>query len=284
MQMNYDFAQKNHWRNRVWNEIAERVTVHPRDAVVLYLAAEQDLDRAAARRRGFCEHNMIAVDWSGKTVSELRRSGKLAIKGNLYDVALNWPVDVSVDVVIADFVGGLYEKEFRGVGKMVFYPPFHNAVFATNMLRGRENTGKDERYKYGTFISNSDEPEKHRGMLLVKFLMCAISQHWVSARKQIKQFANLDHELAVYEGWQKHVLDSFDPTFGQYESKKEKEDESTDGDKIKRPPTLFNWAIFNTSVLRYKDKTVFERYGTDAKMIQQIAAVLSHRTRRLNAA
>lgn len=59
---NYNFDEKNKWRIWNWNRIRERLTCKPRDALVLYLAGPQDLDRAVAMRKGFDPLNMIAVE------------------------------------------------------------------------------------------------------------------------------------------------------------------------------------------------------------------------------
>ena len=105
--MNYDFSQKRHWRRTVWNGIRERLEKPVREALVLYLAAEQDEDREIALQKGFREENLIAVDRRLHVVDSLRAQRRLALHGDVIDVASNWNPAVEVDAVALDFCCGL---------------------------------------------------------------------------------------------------------------------------------------------------------------------------------
>lgn len=143
--MNYNFEQKNHWRNTIWNRIAERIKCRPENAIVLYLAAEQDLDRDAALKRGFVNNNLIAVDRDGAAVDAIRSAGNLCIHGDVIDVMRTWPEHTPVSAVIADFMCGLEESlmERFMVGSMA--PGVRDCVFLCNLLRGRDASSNDLR-------------------------------------------------------------------------------------------------------------------------------------------
>ena len=40
--INYDFGAKNNWRRWAWNRAKERISVKPKDAIVLYLPAKEN--------------------------------------------------------------------------------------------------------------------------------------------------------------------------------------------------------------------------------------------------
>lgn len=137
MGMDYNFGQKNHWRRWLHNRIAERLRVPAREAVVLYLAGDQDLDRAEFLRRGYRPDNLIAVDTDAAVVAALRRRGVIAVQGEIETVARLWTR--RLDVVLADFTGPLSDTRFKAL-MLNFLPPEQSAVWAVNLLRGRECT------------------------------------------------------------------------------------------------------------------------------------------------
>lgn len=153
--MNYKFGAKNQWRRRLWSQIAD-VTKNRKDAVVLYLAGPQDLDREVAVRHGFSPANLIAVDADRAVVAALRKRGSTAIYGRLDDVMANWPADWPVSVVLADFVSGLHFHVLRSILIWSFAPQFKSGVMAVNLQRGRDEI----RYTNGdvmSFLCQSDK-------------------------------------------------------------------------------------------------------------------------------
>lgn len=128
--------RKNHWRRWQWNRIVERLAmigIKPRDAVVLYLAAEDDADRAEALRRGFSFHNLIAVDHSEAVVSKLRAEGKTAVCCELREAILAWP---EANVVVADFCCGLHFEAVNFLRSVACAAG--ERVLSVNLLRGRD--------------------------------------------------------------------------------------------------------------------------------------------------
>jgi hypothetical protein len=136
--MTYSFPQKDHWRNRIWNIIAKRINVHPRDAVILYLAAQEDLDRFTALRKGFKTENLIAVDRDPVVVNAIRNAGHLAICGDILDVIESWPDRVPVAAVIADFTCGLEMRLAMEFDLAARRKVMKDTLFVVNLMRGRD--------------------------------------------------------------------------------------------------------------------------------------------------
>jgi len=154
--LNYKFGTKNHWRRTIWNRIVERLFVPAKDAVVLYLAGEQDLDRTIAVAKGFQSHNLIAIDRSKRVVKMLRNNGTLALHGNLIEVIGEWQ-NLKVDVVFADCCSGVSpEVAFLAI-KLGTAESFKDSVLAFNLMRGRD-------YWKGFSDQDGSWIGKHRGL------------------------------------------------------------------------------------------------------------------------
>lgn len=136
--MEYNYTRKNHWRNRIWNELQERVSVPPKEAVIVYLAASTDFDRSTAIKKGFRSSNLIGVDRELAAVNEVRRGGGICLHGDILDYLTRWPNDFPVSAVVADFTSGLKEEYAAGFAALHIHPAFSQAVFVVNMLRGRD--------------------------------------------------------------------------------------------------------------------------------------------------
>ncbi|MGE3596653.1 MAG: hypothetical protein AB7N70_13980 [Dehalococcoidia bacterium] len=162
--MDYKFGQKNHWRRWLHNRIAERLKVPARDAVVLYLAGEKDLDRAEFLRRGYRPDNLIAVDVDGEVVAALRKRGVIAIQGKIETIARLW--SRRLDVVIADFMGPLTTERFHAVSDAVLGNV--GPTWAVNLLRGREERGNP------LIVPFENNDTKHRGARLVAGIPAAM--------------------------------------------------------------------------------------------------------------
>lgn len=136
---NYDFGPKRQWRRTTWNSIRDRlptIGVRVKDAVVLYLAGEHDLDREIAISKGFKDRNLIAVDRDRKIVSSLRSGGALAVCGSLEHVVQHW--SGQVNVVIADMCCGFTESPITIAVHMIVNPSFETCLSVFNLMKGRE--------------------------------------------------------------------------------------------------------------------------------------------------
>lgn len=138
----YKFGNKNNWRRWQWNQISKRLTIPPKNAIVLYLAGKEDLDRRIAIEHGFMPCNLIAVDESADVINILRKDSKLCIHGNLSTVieAFN-DSGVKIDVLVADFCCGLTKnmQPFLELLASNFKNSFNKkAVISINTMRGRD--------------------------------------------------------------------------------------------------------------------------------------------------
>lgn len=85
--------------------------VAKKDALVVYLAGSEDLDREVAIQKGFSGHNLIAVDISEDVVHTLKKKKALCINGNIIDVIRSFTkTKQKIDVLVADFCHGLTEE------------------------------------------------------------------------------------------------------------------------------------------------------------------------------
>lgn len=131
---------KTHWRRWIWNRIAERLTIPPREAVVVGLFGGESLDVDVAISKGFNPDRMfnVEVDSGAAEASRIR-----TIRGELSDVLIAWKSPPTIDVVVADYCGGMTSKAGFGLvyaatksGNLSRFP-----VLAVNLLRGREQPG-----------------------------------------------------------------------------------------------------------------------------------------------
>lgn len=138
-EISYRSGQKNHWRRWVWNRITETLPkgIRPRDATVLYLPGEADLDWPEARRRGYQRENMIACERDPRVVRALRARGVTTISLSLALAMQAWPQGRPVHVVHADLCSGI-TSDLLLILQELFREPFANSVASLNLLRGRD--------------------------------------------------------------------------------------------------------------------------------------------------
>jgi hypothetical protein len=155
----YKFGTKNNWRKWLWNRITERLHVPVRNALVLYMGAAEDLDRAEALRRGFTNTNLIHVDRDAKVTAAVRRAGGLGVTGDFFEVVRCWPQRHSIDVVLGDFCNGLTANNWTGVVQLPLWRQCRESVFAFNLLRGRDPATNEWR---AMWQKGHEKDTKHR--------------------------------------------------------------------------------------------------------------------------
>jgi hypothetical protein len=181
----YDFGPKNNWRRWAWNRICERLSCQRKDAIVVYLAGEEDLDRYIAVSKGFNPNNLIAVDINYNVIKKIKEKGGLAIHGNILNVIQSfYDLNTKIDVLICDFCHGL-NKEIDNLAYHLSSPKFarcfnDKSVILINMLRGRETKDSEiknllsnfalEKLGNKIFIS-----PKHRGEMFINSFSLIIS-------------------------------------------------------------------------------------------------------------
>lgn len=127
---------KNHWRRWLWNRIVERLAVPPSQAVVVYLAGRDDLDRPIARDNGFRDENLIPVECDPEAAKVLRAKGRLVIERDLFDACESWKGPVHV--LLADMCCNYTKRITAMAMKLSYLESFSNAVIAANIMKGRE--------------------------------------------------------------------------------------------------------------------------------------------------
>lgn len=208
---NYKYGQKNNWRRWQWNRIEERLKVRKKEAVVLYLAGKEDLDRAEAIRRGFNPTNLIACELENDAVKILRDKGVNVIHGDLIDVLIHWK-NPKIDIVIADFCCGLSKK----TGQRFFVDNAFwssgtnsNCVYSVTLLRGRDGDFKPH-ILYNFLNEYSVGPQqlrKHRGFYAMTLTVVGILKAFLSKE---------NYPADEFEWWMKRL---FDPSFFSYKTK-----------------------------------------------------------------
>jgi len=140
-EFDYCFENKTVWRRKVWDAIHHRLSKagkKPKDAVVLYLAAELDLDRSVAFEHGFRNQNLIAVEKDERVADFLREQKKPVIHSTLEKVVGSWNSELKVDVIMADLCCGITKTSASCCYSMMCRSEFDDAIIMFNLLRGRD--------------------------------------------------------------------------------------------------------------------------------------------------
>lgn len=204
-----EHGPKRNSRRWFWNRIKERIGVPAREAIVLYLAAAQDFDRKLALDHGFQNKNLIAVERDAASAKALETSGVTVIRGDIEDVVHCWTRTRRVDVLYADFCGGLSAKRRSWLGSgLPGYDHLINAVLAFNFLAGRESDWEALREV------NRDlgvEVSSHRGELAADIVLSGYFRGWreCSAANAEKwgQFSR-EHKEALVSLARRHMAES----------------------------------------------------------------------------
>lgn len=183
--MDYDFGQKRNWRRWLWNRISERAKM---EGLILYLPSREDLDRDLALARGFKNGNLIGVERDASALTALRRSGVLAIHGDIFDAALSLlSSGKKISVVNADLTRGLAIRDGARIIDLLTHPKSVGMTIAVNLQRGRDpeiNPHRDifpalfKLWKLKATDPSSEFNPKHRGMQLFLGTIANIAASW----------------------------------------------------------------------------------------------------------
>jgi hypothetical protein len=259
--MNYKFGTKANWRRWQWNRIVERLAVPVRDAVVVYLAGPEDLDRPVALSKGFRPDNLIAVDRDGDVVKQLRMNGTLSVCATIEEVVHSWPHGRTIDAVVADYCGNMTQSRMLSVFRMRSSFAAFEAVLSVNMLRGREHdftSTTSELNRLGLFGL------KHRGQIL-----CAVMN------ASIIQSCGAIGDWSRMQALQQYFMLSVRPAFSEYLS-----DSGQWMDSVVLAGS--NPGVTRQRIEEIKAEHIDETGFTKPKVSRSISAVLAHRTMRQN--
>lgn len=296
--MNYKFGNKNNWRRWVWNRIDERLTVPKKDAVILYLAGKDNIDRDVALFHGFKSDNLIAIEKDMDAIRELRKKGALCINGDIIETASNWPLRIPVHVLLLDFCHGLTNKVLGDIPLLsILHPSFMETIIVINMLRGRDSQSNVVRkwwidhwckagYEYSDIL--------HRGRLFASEFMLWNRMAYLNALQYkdnswqgVASIANqtmlkLSKESSMsLEDYNLLLLkmdnNAMRAAFNQYKSTSNQ---------------IFDSAVI-CPILPSINRSTFEKYREfkitecikmkrTSNVVHKISAILAHRTMRLN--
>lgn len=183
----YSFGQKNNWRRRVWNRIAglagERWSSGLADfgsfpcvgdMRVLFMPGPSCEDVPVALAKGFRKKNLVAVDSDEQACRQARKTGILAVRGDLSSVLHALDEDDAFDVIFADLCTNVSRSLHAFVLSVIISrarrTPLHLIV---NTLRGRET----KPYAEALAHHKSYMPEmKHRGVAVHALILHALQQ------------------------------------------------------------------------------------------------------------
>jgi hypothetical protein len=270
---NYNYGPKRQSRRTLWNRAKERLSVPVDKALVLYLSGRDDEDRQVALSKGFKDHNLIAVDDSREIVDSLRRDGKLAIHGDIWDVISHWGGE-RIDVFYPDLCCGL-ERSVIAIARTLFiHRCLRNSVVIFNLQRGREKQFKDYAAKL----------PKHRGAYRDVALAGATGKLLVNGEPWGPGFVEDEAALSFWSD------EKTKPSFDSYASDR--------GNLIMDSAVWVNrtiWDLFDVIALAIAMnggdpirliasahlRSLAALVSEDINLKRQIAAVKAHRTRIL---
>lgn len=259
--MNYDFGPKRHWRRWVWNRIVERLSVPPREAVCLYLPGSTDFDRPIALSKGFRPENLIGIEKVEEALLEMRSRGVLAARGNFEDCVFASAKNRRIDVVFGDFCSGLMRNLPRVAFVWNLHPNMKDAVFAFNLMRGRDAASNAYRERFVEFAG------KHRGKVVFLGLVSELVRH----EQRLDSTFQFDDELFSL------VSEHSAPDFNSYKS--------TSGQVF--DSTVWRGLLAGTHGDAMWDSVDIDRiYKGSAALVsagKSMAPIWAHRTRRISA-
>lgn len=282
--MDYDFGPKRNWRRWMWNRISERVTDR-KNALCVYLGGKENFDIVEAERRGFRGHNMLCVERSKCAANEIRGNGNLVILGDFFDALFSVQRRQNVSVVYADLCCGLSPELIHNVFISLGSENLSGAVFAFNLLRGRDPKMSKIRplmeWSFSEIAEIFSVSTKHRGFQLCNALMarCGMNSETHPANgRSVEELAADESFCKRAEFGLKHMYSMARPVFESYLSQSGQQMDSVVfsnpvGQILKRDELM--------SPARYSG-LIKERGEKALRTQRSAAAILAHRTMRLS--
>jgi hypothetical protein len=179
--LTYKFGQKNNWRNRCWNIIAESHKKRLADAKVLYLCGPEDLDREVAIRKGFKDKNLFAVSNDKDVVAALRAKKRSVIYGDILEVAQAF--GEKLDVLHLDLCTGL-DSDVQRIAMALFANVKIGGTLLVNFQRGRDASSNHYRKLLEPTMQTlkRESDRKHRGLYFYFYT------YWLFIERYYKPF------------------------------------------------------------------------------------------------
>lgn len=265
----YDNGPKRHWRRTGWNAKIRAAKLLRDGELVLYLPGENDFDRVVATEKGIPELNLVAVDKDRSVVDGLRAHGKLAICGDILEIAGNMR-SRKIGILSGDFTCDVNSKIASRIIDLLYQPQMAEAVLHFNFLRGRWSDGEMKSWReevsadYRIPLRRSRSGAWHRGDML-SFL---ILKHLL---RQIREGCPDSHEHDQIFVWCQRGMGTWTDSYFSHDS-----GQRFDSVGFRNP-------IYFMRKLGYKvDEDRAGRLFDHAALRKKIAAFFAHRTRKLH--
>jgi hypothetical protein len=266
--------------------------VPAKDAIVIYLAGREDLDRPIAISKGFKPHNLFAVERDKCVVRALRGSGVLTVSGDLINALDSWTGPGHV--IFADLCSGLSTSFCSLLAALVHKPHFRRSVIAVNLMRGRDP------FWVVNFQTPIDETEAFKQSPLEAFntkhrAKCVMLNTLATIRAFTLGYITLKQDPVTKEHrWQKRephakgteLWERFKQNYGEYIAPWFTSYKSTSGQVfdsgVWRNPSLVLWGEF---VGQFKADELAKIVGSvnmKDPMSRQLLALKATRTRYMN--
>jgi hypothetical protein len=235
------------------------------------LPSAEDHDRSIAVKKGFRSVNLIGVERNQKALIAARDRGSLTVSGDFFDAVEIIARSREVSVVFGDFCCGLDGELPLRLAELFHIPGLHRAVFALNLMRGRDPSSSSYRGHADKFCLE-DALKKHRALIAATAACRTVARSIGSqdADKVLARYKLLLDQL----GYADECLNSYKSTSGQV----------FDSMVFRNPMSSF-WKSDVSGLnkvwdSRHQAKRNDRRYGNTAR---SAAAVMAHRTMRLSA-
>lgn len=143
--MNYNFANKRHWRRTLWNQIESLSNINRNNCIVVCLDTTQGGEVEFLLRRGYRPQNIYAVNYNVAQVVVMNKniSKRLGCKVNILGIGIDRAIQkiisqgITPNVVNMDFCSQLCKETINTMQNVSASLP-SNSVISVNLLRGRE--------------------------------------------------------------------------------------------------------------------------------------------------
>ena len=249
----------------MWNRIAERIDVPPRDAIVMYMPGAEDLDLEVAKRHGFREQNMIGVERDKAVLANLRARNRLCVHGDFCEVVCAFNAAGRIDAVLGDLTCGLEPRVENSIETMQQLPHLERAVFMFNFMRGRDARSSSGRQAIDNTVKRFGGDErllKNRAFHLLFGLSVRLLEARLSSDRVIKDFET--------EKWERYWSAL-----------------NHDGMSYRSGDLVFDSAVWKNPLLALgfslerKEREIFAKNSFAGQARRNLAAVMAHRTARL---
>ena len=143
----YDFSEKQRYREDIWSNVKEHLKVHPSKAKVIFFPSKHGFEIPLILKKGFKEENLYAVERDKDVVKFAFSDGWKKQYPNIkyYHKEATEFIElasekIKFDVVILDICNNFSIHLIKEMTN-IFEQPFFNdgCIFSTTLIHGREN-------------------------------------------------------------------------------------------------------------------------------------------------